>query len=169
MKKLILLILISSLGCSKKEANLINLQGNFYMSNYSNSNLDSISEIEDYNYYYEEVFLTKNTLYTYSNIMGFMSPYRYVIRQDSLFVGIKTDSTNFKFRARFNKINENELLLIDSLNRKGSLFRVLNEEFTLDKFINLKSKYPKFEQNNTEFSQGFIDRSEEYKLKFKKK
>ena len=138
------------------------------MSNYTNSNLDSISENEDYNYYYEEVFLTKNTLFTYSNIMGFMSPYSYVIRQDSLFIGLKTDSTNFKFKARVNKINKNELLLIDSLNRKGSLFRVLNEEFTLDKFINLKSKYPKFEQNNTEFSQGFIDRSEEYKLKFKK-
>jgi hypothetical protein len=138
------------------------------MSNYTNSNLDSISKNEDYNYYYEEVFLTKNTLFTYSNIMGFMSPYSYVIRQDSLFIGLKTDSTNFKFKARVNKINKNELLLIDSLNRKGSLFRVLNEEFTLDKFINLKSKYPKFEQNNTEFSQGFIDRSEAYKLKFKK-
>ena len=158
--------MISSLGCSKTEVNLINLKGNFYMSNYTNSNLDSISENEDYNYYYEEVFVTKNTVYTYSNIMGFMSPYSYVVRQDSLFIGLKTDSTNFKFKARVNKINENELLLIDSLNRKGSLFRVLNEEFTLDKFINLKSKYPKFEHNNTEFSQGFIDRSEAYKLKF---
>ncbi|WP_157663330.1 hypothetical protein [Polaribacter sp. SA4-12] len=138
------------------------------MSNYTNSNLDSISESEDSDFYYEEVFVTKNTVYTYSNMVGFSLPYEYIIREDSLFIGIKTDSTNFKFKARVNKINEYELLLIDSLNRKGSLFRVLNEEFTLDKFINLKSKYPKFEQNNTEFSQAFNYRSEAYKLKFKK-
>ncbi len=137
------------------------------MSNYTYADLDSIDIKEDLNYYYEEVFLTKNKIFTYSNIEGFKSPYGYIVKKDSLFTGVGSNDLYFKFRAKIKVINKDEILLIDSLNRKGKLFRMIDKP-TLDKFINFNAKYPRFEQQNIEYSQKFIDRSENYRLKFTK-
>lgn len=148
----------SSCSISKKDQNFI--EGNWYTSS-----LEKGVE-KELQFAYQELYLSKNQIFCFDNHLGFKIPSYYKIKEDSLFISFFSNK-NFEFLSKIIYTDDKFSLV----NKKDSLhfFRLKNVKNTLEKFIIFKDSIFDFEQQGTEFSQGFIDRYEEYLLNLKNK
>lgn len=155
---IIVVILISSCNFSEKEQSFI--EGNWYTIS-----LEKGVE-KELQFIYQELYLSKNKIFCFDNHLGFKSPSYYKIKKDSLFMSFFSNR-DFEFLSKIIYTNDKFTLV----NKKDSLhfFRLKNVKNTLDKFIIFKDSIFDFQQKETEFSQRFINRSEEYLLKLKNK
>ena len=154
-----LILFLVFFSCNNNEK--INIKGNWYTANFNPHMMDSINNEDDINFYYEEVFLTDNVIYSYSNVQGFLSPYMYKLKKDSLSISYGINGEFFDYRGKVKTVDNNHFILINSENKEDHFFRLINVENSLDKFISFKDSInPVFEQKGTLFSQEFIYRSE---------
>jgi hypothetical protein len=155
---IIVIVLTSSCRISKKNQNFI--EGNWYTSS-----LEKGVE-KELQFAYQELYLSKNKIFCFDNYSGFKMPSYYKVKDDSLFLSFFSNK-DFEFLSKIIYTDDKFSLV----NKKDSLhfFRLKNVKNTLDKFIIFKDSIFDFEQQGTGFSQGFIDRYEEYVLNLKNK
>lgn len=149
---------MTSCSVDKNKQNFI--EGNWYTSSLE-------KEVEkEFSFVYQELYLSKNQIFYFDNHFGFKKPSYYKIKNDSLFMSFFSEK-DYDFVSKIILTN-NKFSLIGT---KDSLhfFRLKNVKNTLDKFIISNDSILGFKQKGTEFSQGFIERSEEYLLALKNK
>jgi hypothetical protein len=151
LKYLYIFIVSISLGCSHKATELNNLQGNWYTIN-----TPKISNTE-FDFVYQEIYFSNNRIFYYNNISGFRVPNYYKVKNDSLYMSFYKDK-DFDFLSVI--IYGDDKFSISKMEDTVHFYKLKNVKNTLDKFLILNDSISDFHQKETEFTQGFINRSE---------
>lgn len=144
---------------SCKNQNSIDITGNWYTKNKNPLMIDDSGVME---FYFEEDYVTEHNIFSYSNIYGFLPPFSYKISNDSLYVDIGMKSKLLDFRGTLRKLSDTSFV-IEQLNiKKDTFYRLKDTENTLDKFIVINDSLADLKQNNNQYTQAFLKRSENY-------
>lgn len=149
-------------NCVNKE---IDLKGDWYTGTTKKSLKETVIN-DSHNFVYEEYHITENMIFKYQNLLGYSFPLKYEISNDSLFVS-GLNPTEYEFSGVIKRINKNKFSLkID--NHELEFFRLNKVNNTLGKFIKKtdETRY-EFVQEKTEYTQGFIVRSEKHHTSIK--
>lgn len=152
LKYFFLFLLIISLSCSNKITKSKDLQGNWYtIKSLKNTNkeLDVI---------YQEIYFSNNQIFCFNSISGFRVPNYYKLQNDSLFISFFLDK-DYDFLSKIIYENDNTFS-ISQIEDRVYFYRLKNVKYSLDKFLIINDSISDFYQKGTEFTQGFINRSQ---------
>lgn len=137
---IIVLVFISCNQDIKKMSKLENLQvetsiiGNYY--NFTKYEDENGKQIIDYN----EFYISKDTIYSYKEAAGFITPVDYIITNDSLFFGVEKKSN---FGGEIGKDEGDNLIFqLDSVTK--IVFHTVKDSITLEEYINNKISRKKY-------------------------
>ena len=161
-KYFLFLFVILSFQCTKEN----DISGNWYT--YSTNDLDINKEnLDIFGIYYEEVFLSEKNIFGYSNIQGFMIPFSYKFKNDSLFTAIGKNSKILDFRGKVQFLDNNTYIIVNEFHRKDTFYRITNDVNTLDKYLIEKDSFIDL-KNNSRYTQEFLIRNEKIYSSIKK-
>ncbi|CAL2103941.1 conserved protein of unknown function [Tenacibaculum sp. 190130A14a] len=163
MRLFFLFFSILFLSCTENKDS-ISIEGNWYIGDLATDENEFREGNE--NFVYQELYINKSQFFHFKSIIGFRKPYYYKIENDTLFLrGNKNEDFESIGKLTFNKKG------FSVINKEGPLnfFRLQNVDNTLDKFIKKKDNSYFFEQKGTKYTQGFLDRKNEYYTKLKSK
>ena len=151
MKHICLFLLIILSNCSGKVTELKNLQGNWYTIN---SQKETNKELGST---YQEIYFSNNQIFYYNSISGFRVPNFYKIKNDSLYMSFYL---NYDYDFLGKIIYYDDKFSITRMEDTINFYKLKNIENTLDKFLIISDSISDFHQKGTEFTQGFINRSQ---------
>ncbi|MFK8059322.1 MAG: hypothetical protein AB8B78_04440 [Polaribacter sp.] len=132
------------------------MKGNWYTVNLLK---DGSKEI---NFIYQEVYFSKNQMFYFNNISGFRVPNFYKVKNDSLYMSFFLNK-DYDFLSRI--IYDDNNFSIIGMEDTIHFYKLKNVKNTLDKFLIINDSISDFNQKGTEFTQGFINRSQKYYTK----
>lgn len=113
-----------------------------------------------YNYQYSEFFFSDQYQYAYHDVVGFISPFRYTIKQDSLYMFMRSEKDSVPIsKSKIVFLDANKMILT---RQSDSLFyyRMESTKYTIDSFIIADSinSENRFKENVNAFDSIFLKR-----------
>lgn len=142
MKKLSFILLICfTIGHSNPKDYKELIKGNWHSGvQFNPQHVHDPAEEEEmkkhqYNYQYSEFFFSDQYQYAYHDVVGFISPFRYTIEQDSLYMFMRSekDSTPIS-KSKIIFLDANKLILT-RLGDSISYYRMESNQHTIDQFV----------------------------------
>lgn len=117
-----------------------NIEGNWY---YIYREIDERIVDKDRLIVYNEVYISKDTIFQYTQIAGLLSPQKYIIENDSLFLNEKKESN---YAGKIESVKSNEIVFSMNEYKDFSYFKIY-DNITLEDLVKNKVIEKEYKKN----------------------